>query len=64
MDVIMAALEGTAVAVIFIEHDMEIVGRYAERVLAFYDGRVIADGAPAAVLRNPDVRRYVTGVAA
>jgi len=62
MDVIMAALEDTAVAVLFIEHDMEIVGRYAERVLAFYDGRVIADGAPAAVLRNADVQRYVTGV--
>ena len=64
MDVIMAALEGTAVAVIFIEHDMEIVGRYAERVLAFYDGRVIADGAPTAVLRNADVQRYVTGASA
>jgi branched-chain amino acid transport system ATP-binding protein len=62
MDVIMAALDDTAVAVLFIEHDMEIVGRYAERVLAFYDGRVIADGAPAAVLSNADVQRYVTGV--
>jgi branched-chain amino acid transport system ATP-binding protein len=42
---------------------MEIVGRYARRVLAFYDGRVIADDAPAAVLGNAEVRRYVTGMA-
>ena len=29
---------------LFVEHDMDIVGRYADRVLAFYDGRIIADG--------------------
>ena len=49
--------------VIFVEHDMEIVGRYAERVFAFHDGRVIADDTPTAVLGNADVQRYVTGVA-
>jgi branched-chain amino acid transport system ATP-binding protein len=42
---------------------MEIVGRYAERVLAFYEGRVIADGTPTVVLGNAEVQRYVTGVA-
>ena len=63
MDVIMAALEGGDVTVLFVEHDMEIVGRYAERVLAFYDGRIIADDVPATVLGNPEVQRYVTGFA-
>jgi branched-chain amino acid transport system ATP-binding protein len=62
MDVIMAALAGADVAVLFVEHDMEIVQRYAERVLAFHDGRVIADDAPAAVLGNAEVQRYVTGI--
>jgi len=37
------------------------VSRYAQRVLAFYDGRIIADAAPEAVLRDPQVRRYVVG---
>ncbi len=37
---------------LFVEHDMEIVARFADRVLAFYDGTVIADGAPAAVLAD------------
>jgi branched-chain amino acid transport system ATP-binding protein len=63
MDVIMRALEGSDATVLFIEHDMEIVGRYAQRVLAFYEGHIIADGAPAAVLGNPEVQRYVTGIA-
>ena len=63
MDVIMRAIEGTDATVLFVEHDMEIVGRYADRVLAFYDGRIIADGEPTVVLSNEEVQRYVTGVA-
>jgi branched-chain amino acid transport system ATP-binding protein len=64
MDVIMQAIEGTGATVLFVEHDMEIVGRYADRVLAFYAGRIIADGEPAVVLSNEEVQRYVTGGAA
>jgi branched-chain amino acid transport system ATP-binding protein len=40
---------------------MEIVSRYADRVVAFYQGRILADGMPAEVLNNQEVRRYVTG---
>jgi branched-chain amino acid transport system ATP-binding protein len=64
MDVIMHAIERTETTVLFVEHDMDIVGRYADRVLAFYTGRIIADGAPGAVLGNEEVQRYVTGGAA
>ncbi|NLO80507.1 MAG: ABC transporter ATP-binding protein [Xanthomonadaceae bacterium] len=61
MDRIMRAVRGSGATVLFVEHDMDIVSRYASRVLAFYDGRVIADGAPAEVLADPDVQLYVTG---
>ena len=61
MDRIMAALAGERLTVMFVEHDMEIIERYAKRVLAFYDGRVIADGPTAAVLASPEVRQYVIG---
>jgi branched-chain amino acid transport system ATP-binding protein len=61
MDLVLGAARQTGVAVLFVEHDMDIVARYADRVVAFYDGRVIADGGPAEVLRAPDVRRYVIG---
>ena len=57
----MDASRTAGVVVLFVEHDMDIVARYASRVVAFYEGRVIADGEPAAVLRAPDVRRYVIG---
>ena len=67
MDTVMGAIErssGSApVTVIFVEHDMDIVQRYASRVAAFYSGRVIADGLAGHVLQDPEVQRYVTGSA-
>jgi branched-chain amino acid transport system ATP-binding protein len=61
MDIIMTALGAEPMAVLFVEHDMDIVARYAERVVAFYSGRVIADDTPQRALAADDVRRYVTG---
>ncbi len=64
MDLVLDAIRAEKVTVLFVEHDMDIVRRYTQRVLAFYDGRVIADGAPEAVLADASVRRYVVGEAA
>jgi branched-chain amino acid transport system ATP-binding protein len=61
MDLVMGAAAEAGVTVLFVEHDMDIVSRYANRVVAFYDGRVIADGAPRDVLVAAEVRRYVIG---
>ena len=62
MDTIMAALgQEKGTTVLFVEHDMDIVERHADRVIAFYAGRIIADDKPAIALNTDDVRRYVTG---
>ncbi len=61
MDTLMTALREQEVTVLFVEHDMEIVERYGERIIAFYDGKVIADGSPAEVLADQDVRQHVVG---
>jgi len=61
MDRIMQAVQAEGATVLFVEHDMDIVSRYSSRVLAFYDGRIIADGEPTQVLADPSVRQYVTG---
>jgi branched-chain amino acid transport system ATP-binding protein len=50
--------------VLFVEHDMEVVSRFAQRVLAFYDGRIIADAPPRDALAHPEVKRYVVGTRA
>jgi branched-chain amino acid transport system ATP-binding protein len=47
--------------VLFVEHDMDIIEGFAERVLAFYDGAVIADGMPAVTLADPRVQTLISG---
>jgi branched-chain amino acid transport system ATP-binding protein len=61
MQIVMTALKSREITVLFVEHDMEIVGRFADRVLAFYDGAVIADGTPAATLGDPKVQELISG---
>jgi branched-chain amino acid transport system ATP-binding protein len=61
MEMVLKAVRAEGATVLFVEHDMEVVGRFAERVLAFYDGRVIADAPPQAALADPEVKRYVVG---
>jgi branched-chain amino acid transport system ATP-binding protein len=40
---------------------MDIVREYASRVIALYDGRIIADGEASTVFTNDDVVRFITG---
>jgi branched-chain amino acid transport system ATP-binding protein len=61
MDIVMGALKEGGVTVLFVEHDMDIIGRYAHRVLAFYDGAILADGTPDAVLGHDKVQQHVIG---
>jgi branched-chain amino acid transport system ATP-binding protein len=61
MEVVMSALKSRKITVLFVEHDMEIVGRFADRVLAFYDGTVIADEKPDAVLADERVQTLISG---
>jgi branched-chain amino acid transport system ATP-binding protein len=63
MDLVLEAIRAEGVTVLFVEHDMEVVRRYVQRILAFYEGRIIADGAPADVMAHPEVRRLVVGEA-
>jgi branched-chain amino acid transport system ATP-binding protein len=43
------------VTVLMVEHDMSLVNRVSDRVIALNYGRVIAMGSPAEVQRHPDV---------
>jgi branched-chain amino acid transport system ATP-binding protein len=62
MDALLNTLKDAGVTAVFVEHDVEIVERYAERVLAFDNGRVIADGTVNVVLADNSVRQAVLGV--
>jgi branched-chain amino acid transport system ATP-binding protein len=61
MQMVLEAGRAEGATVLFVEHDMEVVSRFAQRVLEFYDGRIIADAPPQAALAHPEVKRYVVG---
>ena len=61
MDIVMDALKEDGVTVLFVEHDMEIVARYVSRVLAFYQGEIIADMPPKKALSDKKVQEFVIG---
>ena len=46
---------------LFTEHDMEVVFSISHRITVLHQGRVIADGPPDDVRRDPEVRRVYLG---
>ena len=46
---------------LFTEHDMEVVFSIAQKITVLHQGRVIADGAPADVRADAEVRRVYLG---
>jgi len=49
------------IAVLFTEHDMDVVFSYADRVIVLSEGELIAHGAPADVRADARVRRIYLG---
>ena len=49
------------IAVLFTEHDMDVVFGHADRVIVLDRGRVIAEGAPDAIRADPHVRAVYLG---
>lgn len=61
MKTLMGALEERKVTSMFVEHDIQIVQRYATRIAAWIAGKIAADGPPEQVLKDPVVVRNVIG---
>ena len=63
MEALMSALRQRRITALFVEHDMEVVARYASRVLVWNAGNIMAEGRPDEVFSNALVRERVVGVA-
>jgi branched-chain amino acid transport system ATP-binding protein len=61
VQILKGMLSGGDLSVLLVEHDMEVVFRLADNITVLHRGRVIADGAPAAVKANAEVRSAYLG---
>ena len=62
MDILVAALKTQKVSSVFVEHDMDMVERYADRVAVWSSGKIQFVGPPAEILANDEVKRTVIGI--
>jgi branched-chain amino acid transport system ATP-binding protein len=49
------------ITVVIIEHDMDIVFRYSERIVVMHQGLILADGTPDEIRRNDAVTTTLIG---
>jgi branched-chain amino acid transport system ATP-binding protein len=62
MEVLVQAARRSGIkAIIQVEHDMDIVFAYSQRVIALHQGRVLADTTPDGILADADVVATVVG---
>ncbi|CAG9170759.1 Lipopolysaccharide export system ATP-binding protein LptB [Cupriavidus laharis] len=50
--------------IVFIEHDMDLVFRFAERITVLVGGKVLTEGTPAEIAADPRVKEVYLGEAA
>ena len=54
-------LNGRGVTIIMIEHIMRAIMRFSERVVCFDAGKILAEGTPAEISNDSNVRRIYLG---
>ena len=52
-----------SVTIVLIEHDMDLVFRFADRISVLVNGALLAEGEPEAIARDPAVRQVYLGEA-
>jgi branched-chain amino acid transport system ATP-binding protein len=62
MDTVSSVVRAGAVTAVVIEHDMDVVFRYSDRIVMMHEGAFLADGTPDQIRANKDVANILLGV--
>ena len=62
MDTIVAAIRKENISTLIIEHDMDIVTDYSDRVLVMHEGKIIAEGKPNEIMESKEVLTTLFGI--
>ena len=61
MDTVSSVVRGGRTAAAIVEHDMDVVFKYSDRVVVMHQGKVLADGAPSEGRENEEVKSTLLG---
>jgi branched-chain amino acid transport system ATP-binding protein len=62
MDTVSSVVRSGAVTAVVIEHDMDVVFRYSDRIVMMHEGAFLADGPPDAIRANDAVASILLGI--
>ena len=61
MDTVSSVVRAGTVTAVVIEHDMDVVFRYSDRIVMMHEGRFLADGTPDEIRANNEVASILLG---
>jgi branched-chain amino acid transport system ATP-binding protein len=61
MDTVSSVVRAGKVTAVIIEHDMDVVFRYSDRIVMMHEGAFLADGTPEEIKANKDVANILLG---
>ncbi len=61
MDIITAIVRSGKITAVIIEHDMDVVFTYSDRIVVMHEGKILADGTPDQIRSNEQVTTTLLG---
>lgn len=61
MDTIASVVRGERITAVIVEHDMDVVFKYSDRIVVMHQGAVLAQGAPDEIRTNDEVAMILLG---
>jgi branched-chain amino acid transport system ATP-binding protein len=61
MDTVSSVVRAGTVTAVVVEHDMDVVFRYSDRIVMMHEGAFLADGTPEQIKANKDVANILLG---